>query len=170
MKKIAITCLAFTLVLAVSAQEQVKPPVKPKFSKAAIPPDAPEVPHALPAPAIATLDKVNELLPTLDAPSTPPVPPVEKIGEVPPAPDAPPPPFDGGIPEDYKAFLKRNPTVRSLGWTEESVIVRLKTGKKERYILTDEKSIKEAETKYGELPEAPPPPPPLPAKSKRLKS
>jgi hypothetical protein len=128
MIKNAITSLAFTLVLAVSAQEQVKPPAKPKFTKAAIPAEPPEAPDAVPAPPISPLEKSNEVPPPPDAPLTPQTPPVEKINVVPPAADAPPPPIDGGIPEDHKAFLKRNPSVRSLGWTKEFFIVRLKTG------------------------------------------
>jgi hypothetical protein len=73
------------------------------------------------------------------------------------------------VPNDYKAYLKRNPAVRSIGWTKESLIVRLKSGKEEIYTIEDDKSINEAVEKYGELPEAPPPPPPLPTKKKDSK-
>jgi len=79
------------------------------------------------------------------------------------------------ISEDYEAFLKRNPSVKSLSWTTNEVIVNLKSGKQERYNTADEKSIKDAEAKYGKLPMAPPPPPPplpppVPSKSKRTQS
>ncbi|MDB5205805.1 MAG: hypothetical protein JWR72_880 [Flavisolibacter sp.] len=103
-------------------------------------------------------------------PPTPPEPPVERLKEIPPPPplaplppDAPPPPLpanalQGG--NDYEAFLKKNPSVKSLRWTNNNeVIVRLKSGKEETYKLDDEKIIKEAEAKYGQLPDAPPPPP-----------
>lgn len=104
-------------------------------------------------------------------PPTPPEPPVERLKEIPPPPplaplppDAPPPPplpanaLQGG--NDYEAFLKKNPSVKSLRWTNKNeVIVRLKSGKEETYKLDDEKIIKEAEAKYGQLPDAPPPPP-----------
>jgi hypothetical protein len=40
----------------------------------------------------------------------------------------------------------------------------LKSGKEEKYKLGNEKSLKEAEAKYGQLPAAPPPPPPPPTK------
>jgi hypothetical protein len=145
MKKIAITSLASILALTVSAQQQVKPPAEPGLVKAvSTPTDAPLPP----------------------SPTVPPVPPFDMVDEVPPAPDAPPIYYKEDIPDDYKLFLKKNPTIRSLGWTNKSVIIRLKTGKEERYTLADEKSMKEVESKYGELPEAPPPPPPLPIRSK----
>lgn len=66
------------------------------------------------------------------------------------------------LPADYRDFLKRNPTVKSVGWMkDEEVIIRLKSGAEERYQLHDELSVKEAEMKYGKLPATPPPPPPV---------
>ncbi|MDB5193729.1 MAG: hypothetical protein JWQ96_3292 [Segetibacter sp.] len=98
----------------------------------------------------------------------PPKPPVEKLTDVPPPPPEAPrvsmaSPI-GKIPAEYSMFLKEKPTVRSLSWNYESVIIRFKSGKEERYTLSDKVSMKEAEAKYGELPAAPPPPPlpPLP--------
>lgn len=93
----------------------------------------------------------------------PPPPPAEPLApeEPPPAPEPPMPPQER--PEDYVAFLKKNPTVESLAWNaDDEVIVRLKSGKEERYNLNDEKGRKAVETKYGKLPVAPPPPPPPP--------
>jgi len=93
-------------------------------------------------------------------PPKPPTPPVEMIADVPPPP--PPPPQKRGLSDAYTAFLKRNPSVKSLAWTfRNEVIVRLKSGKEERYKLDDE-GRKLAEAKYGKLPAPPPPPPPPP--------
>ena len=115
-----------------------------------------------------------------EEPPKPPAPPVEQMKDVPPPPPAPPEPpapcepppppapptppdppsEEQQLPDDYETFLKRNPLVESLGWTvENKVIVRLKSGKEERYDLKDEKSNKQVTEKYGELPVAPPPPP-----------
>lgn len=60
--------------------------------------------------------------------------------------------------EDYKAFLKRNPTVNNLDWTLNEIAIELKSGKIETYNLHDEKSTNTVEKKYGKLPIAPPPP------------
>ena len=111
-------------------------------------------------------------------PPSPPKPPIEKMGDVPPPPPPPPPPLappppeppvpgvpleDVDISDDYETFLKRNPSVKNLGWNHQNVLtVHLKSGKQEKYNLSDEKSRKAAEDKYGELPAAPPPPPPPP--------
>jgi hypothetical protein len=102
-------------------------------------------------------------------PPKPPQPPVELLSDVPPPPPPPPPPPvpppppppNEGVKDDYAAFLKRNPSVKSLGWTlKNEVIVQLKSGREERYKL-DAEGRKEVEAKYGELP-SPPPPPPVP--------
>lgn len=108
-----------------------------------------------------------------DGPPKPPPPPqapVAKSGHVapPPPPSQPPPPprpkaphSGEQVPGELRAFLKRNPSVKSLDWhREDEVIVRLQSGKEERYNLADAADRKEAEARYGQLPQAPPPPPP----------
>lgn len=102
----------------------------------------------------------------------PPPPPPEVIKkEIPP----PPPPkvemerFSSPDVADYKEFLKRNPTVKSIGWMENNhVRLHLKSGKEEVYDLNNEEQAKQLKTKYGELP-APPPPPPAPKAPKTKK-
>jgi hypothetical protein len=96
--------------------------------------------------------------------------------KAPPPPPAPPPPkvnnekfrfpppivYPDGLPDDYKAFLKRNPTVKSLGWSENKVHIHLKSGKEEVYNLNNEAEALKLENKYGGLPMSPPPPPKAP--------
>jgi hypothetical protein len=139
-KNVLFAGLAFVLFLAASAQiSQKKEPPKP--------PLAPKPP----------IENTNDLK---EPPPPPPAPPP------PPPPSAPPmPPAEGlQLPDDYEAFLKRNPSVQSLVWKEnDELIIRLKSGKEERYQLDNEKNRNEAAAKYGELPSAPPPPPPPPA-------
>lgn len=82
-----------------------------------------------------------------------------------PAPPPPPTVAPGTttyMPDDYGKFLKRNPSVKSIHWSERDMIVELKSGKKETYQRHNAKSIETAIKKYGELPVAPPPPPPPP--------
>jgi hypothetical protein len=62
----------------------------------------------------------------------------------------------------YEAFLKRNPTVKRLQWSQDKLMVHLKSGKVETYAATP-KGTAAAEKKYGTLPYPPPPPPPAPA-------
>jgi hypothetical protein len=85
--------------------------------------------------------------------TVPPPPPPPVLAETPPA-DA--------LPDDYKAFLARNPAVAAVRWTERHVIIELKSGKKENYLRNDRKQVALAEKKWGLLPVAPPPPPPVP--------
>lgn len=109
-------------------------------------------------------------------PPKPPKPPVEVVDVVPPPPPPPPPPAPTELsseeiallPEDYQAFLKRNPSVGSVFWQEEAIYIVPKKGEIERYAL-NEKGIDEAEAKYGKLPTAPTPPPapPVPPKPPR---
>ncbi|GAB3536101.1 hypothetical protein GCM10027443_25900 [Pontibacter brevis] len=79
------------------------------------------------------------------------------------------------LPEDQKAFLHRNPTVRSIAWMPhdmDKMVISLKSGSTEVYNLNDSRSIAAAKDKYGALPavpapptpgeELPPPPPPAP--------
>lgn len=96
-------------------------------------------------------------------PPLPPPPPVVIMNEVPPPPAPPPPPPKAkeSLPKDYQAFLKRNPTVKEIGWTENKVRIHMKSGKEEVYDMNKEEDVKNLKNKYGELP-APPPPPPAP--------
>jgi len=69
------------------------------------------------------------------------------------------------VPEDDNAFQKRNPTVESLEWRNDSIYIRFKSGAIERYAANGADLVK-AEKKYGKFPVAPPPavvPPPPPA-------
>lgn len=99
-------------------------------------------------------------------PPEPPKPPVEIVADVPPPPPPLPPPPPpvltadeiAELPEDFKDFLKRNPSVGSVHWSDNTIFIVPKKGKAERYVL-DENGIRQAEAKYGKLPEAPPPPP-----------
>jgi hypothetical protein len=148
MKQIAITSLAVALGLSASAQENVKP----------LMPNAPPIP-----PVVKSFD--------LPLPPEAPLPP-ELPAQFAEATWAPVPTTEE-LSDDYKEFLKRNPTVRSLGWTKKSVIVKLKNGKEEQYDLSNEEIRNQAENKYGEFPPppppppvAPPPPPKAPAKTK----
>jgi hypothetical protein len=103
-------------------------------------------------------------------PPKPPKPPVEMTKDVPPpppVPPAPPPPpappeFTedeiADLPTDYQDFLKRNPTIGSVRWNQNSIFIVPKKGKPERFPLT-ENGLAQAEAKYGKLPASPPPPP-----------
>ncbi len=64
------------------------------------------------------------------------------------------------LPADYKAFLKRNPGVKTIHWTDRLMIIELKSGKRETYHRNDANSIAAAGRKWGAFPLAPPPPPP----------
>jgi hypothetical protein len=133
-KNVLVAGLAFVLFLATSAQiTQKKEPPKPPLA---------------PKPPIENTNDLKEPPPPPPAPPAPPIPPAEGLQ----------------LPDDFEAFLKRNPSVKSLVWKEnDELIIRLKSGKEERYQLNNEKSRNEAAAKYGELPSAPPPPPPPPA-------
>ncbi|MFD2246141.1 M56 family metallopeptidase [Pontibacter ruber] len=80
--------------------------------------------------------------------------------------------YKNNLPADYKAFLKRNPAIRKLGWKFEdrinfnlkSVVILLKNGKVETYDFDQNQRIPALEAKYGQLPNLPAPPPPVPAK------
>ncbi|HEU4633833.1 MAG TPA: hypothetical protein VFS22_07610, partial [Flavisolibacter sp.] len=65
---------------------------------------------------------------------------------------------------EYQAFLKRNPGVKSIGWSGNKMVrIHLKSGKEEVYDLKDKGQVQNMESKYGKLPQAPPPPPVPPA-------
>jgi hypothetical protein len=59
----------------------------------------------------------------------------------------------------YEAFLKRNPTVKGLRWSNGQIAVVLKSGETETYPNTPA-GVAQLEKKYGSLPTPPPPPPP----------
>lgn len=66
-------------------------------------------------------------------------------------------------PDQYKSFLKRNPSVKELAWKIKPyrVTVYLKNGDWESYNMENQKAKSEAKAKYGEFPYPPPPPPVL---------
>ncbi|MFD3000272.1 M56 family metallopeptidase [Pontibacter toksunensis] len=80
--------------------------------------------------------------------------------------------YKNNLPKDYKAFMKRNPSVKQVGWkfdsskdwSLESVIIYLKSGGEEEYKFEGKRRIPAVEAKYGELPALPAPPPPVPSK------
>ena len=93
-------------------------------------------------------------------PPPPPAPPV--LNAVPPPPPSPPPPKKSAasLPSDYKAFLKRNPTVKGIRWSDNNTVhIQLKSGSDEVYKLNDKEQAQNLGSKYGKLPVAPPPPP-----------
>jgi hypothetical protein len=101
-----------------------------------------------------------------------------KYGTLPNLPAPPPPipnnlteyiPEEGNRHDDHKAFLKRNPEVKEIGWrmgeindrTIRLLVIFLKSGGTEVYDLDHSYLVAKAENKYGELPNLPPPPPPV---------
>lgn len=104
----------------------------------------------------------------------PPPPPAMDVKEIPPPPPPPPPPkvelyekFPSPGNADYQAFLKRNPTVKRIGWGNKNLVrIHLKSGKEEVYDMNKEDDVQKLKNKYGELPAPPPPPPPKVIKPK----
>ncbi|MDP4264220.1 MAG: M56 family metallopeptidase [Bacteroidota bacterium] len=94
---------------------------------------------------------INDTTPVPPLPPSPPVPPV--------------PPANINDP-GVKAFLKRNPGVKDVGWVYNNengqvlTVITKKDGTTEQYYLDDPAEKAKAENKYGKLPIAPPPPPP----------
>ncbi|MBJ6117165.1 hypothetical protein JAO76_03110 [Pontibacter sp. BT310] len=111
------------------------------------PPPAPNAPDAPPAPPVAE-DEVPYIFT------------IEDVSY-----------YKNNLPADYKAFLKRNPQVKQLGWkfsdkidfNLESIVIYLKNGKVETYDFNQNPHIPAVEAKYGQLPKLPAPPPPVPA-------
>ena len=63
----------------------------------------------------------------------------------------------------YQTFLTKNSQVKCLEWNSGTKVnVILKTGEKESYELGNPTELKKAQSKYGNIPMAPPPPPPTP--------
>lgn len=75
-------------------------------------------------------------------------------------------------PEDYKAFMKRNPAINQVSWLLSglpeynliSIVLTSKSGETEVYDYKRRSEIQAAEAKYGKLPTLPAPPPPVRAK------
>ncbi|WP_156180597.1 M56 family metallopeptidase [Rufibacter radiotolerans] len=61
--------------------------------------------------------------------------------------------------KDYEAFLKRNPNVKGLRWSDGTIFVELKSNQTEIYPNTPT-GVAQLEKKYGTLPTPPSPPPP----------
>ena len=77
--------------------------------------------------------------------------------------------------KSYNEFVKRNPSIESVWEEENTTVVKLKSGKKEKYKFTNQTEKKSFVDKYGEPPLSPPkvinvkvykpspPPPPKPS-------
>ena len=100
-----------------------------------------------------------------EKPSPPPPPLVLDAKDITPP---PPPKIVEHVPsagnEDYKAFLKNNPSVNSVSWSENKISIHLRSGKEEVFDLNNKEQMEQFKQKYGELPVPPPPPPPPPAR------
>lgn len=94
----------------------------------------------------------------------PPPPPPPKLIDVQDIPPPPPPSKPDDWTKDDKAFLKRNPSVKSVGWSENKIRIHLKSGKEEVFDLNNKEQMENFGKQYGELPAPPPPPPPVPKK------
>jgi hypothetical protein len=95
----------------------------------------------------------------------PPPPPVVQVEmpAPPPPPPLPPPGIKKDISAEHNGFMKRNPQVQGLSWSDEGKTLRieLRDGSEESYDLNNAEEAQKAERLYGKLP-APPPPPPAP--------
>jgi hypothetical protein len=99
-----------------------------------------------PPPPPAVIDN-NQISPPPAPPPEAPAPPVQL--------DYAPLPANGN-----NAFLKRNPTVKSIEWSDDNAVrIHLKSGKEEMYDLSKPEEAQRLKKKYGELPIAPPAPP-----------
>ncbi len=115
--------------------------------------------HFIVASVLVTTAAIGKQKKAKQPPPPPPPPKVEQSNLKFPPPVVYPDP----LPDDYKAFLKRNPTVKGIGWMSgNKVRILLKSGKDEVYNLQNETEASNLEKKYGELPAPPPPPPPAP--------
>jgi hypothetical protein len=102
------------------------------------------------------------------APPSPPPPPVVQVDMIAPPPPSPPPPparMKKGLLDDHDVFMKRNPQVQGLSWSDEGKTLRiqLRDGREESYDLNNAEDAQKAERLYGKLPVPPPPPPAPPA-------
>jgi hypothetical protein len=95
----------------------------------------------------------------------PPPPPVAQVEMVAPPPPPPPPQtINKNISVELNVFMKRNPQVQGLSWSDEGKTLRiqLRDGREESYDMNNAEEAQKAERLYGKLP-APPPPPPAPS-------
>lgn len=97
----------------------------------------------------------------------PPPPPPPQVKFVAPPPPPPKVAREHSASSDYQAFLKANPGVKGIGWSEDKVHIHLKSGKDEIYHLDNKEDMLNLRNKYGKLPAPPPPPPPKVAKMKK---
>jgi hypothetical protein len=105
-----------------------------------------------------------------EKPSPPPPPPVLDAKVITPPPPPPPAPqdppkvlidhFTSPDNENYKAFLRNNPSVKSVSWSENKISIHLQSGKEEVFNLNNKEQMEKFQQQYGELPIPPPPPPP----------
>ena len=107
-----------------------------------------------------------------EKPYPPPPPPILDAKDIapppPPAPKGPPKVLVDHFPapndENYKAFLRNNPSVKSVSWSENKIRIHLQSGKEEVFDLNNKEQMEKFKQQYGELPIPPPPPPPPPAR------
>ena len=94
-------------------------------------------------------------------PPPPPAPPAVAHAPAPPPPPPPPPKkAKASLPDDYKAFLKRNAEVKNIRWSENNTVrIQLRSGQEDIYDLNNKEEAQKLEAKYGKLPTPPPPPP-----------
>jgi hypothetical protein len=98
------------------------------------------------------------------APPPAPLPPVVSATQIQPP---PPPPAPEKPNKEYDVFLKTHPEVKGIVWSNDTVRIRLKSGKDELYDMKNPADVKKLKDTYGELPTPPPPPPPpKPVKAK----
>jgi hypothetical protein len=96
----------------------------------------------------------------------PPPPKVLDVKVPPPAPPRVPISKQNSWLKDEEAFLKNNPPVKSIGWSENKITLHLKSGKEEVFEVNNKEQMDNFRKQYGELPEPPPPPPPPPPPAK----
>lgn len=142
---VALALLATSATFAQQEKEKQPPPPPP------------------PPPKVVDVKEVHP------APAPPPAPPVVALTEAQPVPPEPPIRPEENSSNSYYGFLKRNPTVKSLDWSDDSVRIRLKSGKDEIYDLKNAEEAQKFKDKYGELP-APPSPPPAPPKAPKKRT
>jgi hypothetical protein len=110
-----------------------------------------------------------------EKPYPPPPPPILDVKDITP----PPPPLAPNDPpknlieyfpspgnENYRAFLRNNPSVKSVSWSENKIRIHLQSGKEEAFDLNNKEQMEKFKQQYGELPIPPPPPPARPVAPK----
>lgn len=99
---------------------------------------------------------IGGLAQTVPLGSLPPPPPISEL-------PAEPPPVEPPMPEELAQFLKQNPSVATVHWSDngQKIIFKFKDGRKKKYDLSIRKQKEEVIKLYGSLP-LPPPLPPAP--------